>query len=763
MAEVTSSLAAGGGAGSASLARTQIGWAQAAARSGPVVFFAAVVLVVAVAPIALGAGGWVTRLVHTVTFWLLSAAIVRVYWPFAPTFIRFVLKHPTLGAVPVVLLALVYGQVGTSNGVPSLFWNEYGDTWFFSAVGATLVVALLMTAVYYTDGRVDQRLNDLYTTFVYDGDPARRAPSGPGRSRRSGGSLALAPVDLEEEPAGQGRGPVQPEHQQAPRLHRGARLPADLVTAGPGGAPRVLHVAPPGGADPGRPDPLALVGPLPAGAGRLVVRLQVRPHRDPQGRRPGPRASRRRGREPQGGRREGARPHPRLACLGVRAGPLGGGRPLGRLVVRVGDLVARASLPQTHGPLPHARPEGAGPDRFDRPRRREADPQAEAACRPGEETFSGQDPRPRAAAPAQLDDEIRGLEEQASAAFDEWEKSLGEYDSQRPKTLHWQELDRLLHLEDTMALVVARREALLARIEHEVGHAPPRAANPWDWIKAQTGIEEARKAMDEALLRLRTSRTRLSVYVFLFLATLVYALMVVYFWWINPPRVGGLRLLGFLVLATAPIPGLFYTGKVTIPVLRIDVAKRFLISVALIVLLALSSSNPYKLRFPHLDGANPQGFWDRRPLVKLDDAIASYNADPRPEHFAPEFPRPAGCAAPPARRQLRSAQSLEDPRQGRRRGQREEAEARGAGRQRRRHPLGLLDRLCPLGPRRRVSAADRPRQGSGRHVPGVPRPRPVDRRGVGRDGRGRLLRGVERGGRRRRVRPTRPTGPRPSR
>ena len=69
--------------------------------------------------------------------------------PFARSLYRFATTYLGLTAVLIFLYLLVYAQVGTSLGLPYLFWHE--DAWprLIAATGATLLLALIGVSAYY--------------------------------------------------------------------------------------------------------------------------------------------------------------------------------------------------------------------------------------------------------------------------------------------------------------------------------------------------------------------------------------------------------------------------------------------------------------------------------------------------------------------------------------------------------------------------------------------------------------------------------------
>jgi hypothetical protein len=79
----------------------------------------------------------------------LLAALLFVYAPFLPSFIRYGLDYGGQFLIMLLLFLLVWGQVGVGLGIPALIWNE--DPWvrLASSFGATLLLCLLGVNSYY--------------------------------------------------------------------------------------------------------------------------------------------------------------------------------------------------------------------------------------------------------------------------------------------------------------------------------------------------------------------------------------------------------------------------------------------------------------------------------------------------------------------------------------------------------------------------------------------------------------------------------------
>ncbi len=79
----------------------------------------------------------------------ISVVMVGLYWRFLADLVRFLVDHIGQAVILVLVFLTVYAQVGTSLGIPYLFWNEEPLTRFVAAVGCTLVLALLGINAYY--------------------------------------------------------------------------------------------------------------------------------------------------------------------------------------------------------------------------------------------------------------------------------------------------------------------------------------------------------------------------------------------------------------------------------------------------------------------------------------------------------------------------------------------------------------------------------------------------------------------------------------
>src|SRR4051794_4524958 len=69
--------------------------------------------------------------------------LIVVYRTFAIRFIRFLVDQPFQAFILALFFALIYGQVGTSLGLPLQFWSEEPSTRLFAALSSTLLLAII--------------------------------------------------------------------------------------------------------------------------------------------------------------------------------------------------------------------------------------------------------------------------------------------------------------------------------------------------------------------------------------------------------------------------------------------------------------------------------------------------------------------------------------------------------------------------------------------------------------------------------------------
>ena len=117
-------------------------------------------------------GGWATD-VSARGQWLLAWGLVLsfaiVYRGFLGRLLRYLVEHPVQSIILTLLLLILYGLTGVSYGLPSLFWHEYPAYRFFTALGVTLLLAVLGWNAYYFDRRVDETMDKVQKFLVAEG------------------------------------------------------------------------------------------------------------------------------------------------------------------------------------------------------------------------------------------------------------------------------------------------------------------------------------------------------------------------------------------------------------------------------------------------------------------------------------------------------------------------------------------------------------------------------------------------------------------
>ena len=83
--------------------------------------------------------------------WLLLAGLAITYRRFLGKLSVYMIGHPSQSLLLIVFFCLLYGLIGTSYGVPNLFWHETSAGRFFSAFGATLLLAVLGVNSFFLD------------------------------------------------------------------------------------------------------------------------------------------------------------------------------------------------------------------------------------------------------------------------------------------------------------------------------------------------------------------------------------------------------------------------------------------------------------------------------------------------------------------------------------------------------------------------------------------------------------------------------------
>jgi hypothetical protein len=635
--------------------RRQIGFVEAAQSLVPAMMFAVFFLALAAYPIRAGLDERTVRWVHTGLFWVLCAGLISAYEPFLEPTIRFLFKHPSLAAVLVALYALVYGQVGASYGVSSLFWSELGNTRFFAGHGAALVVALLLTSVFHVDVGMDSRLDQIDHYFNEGGyrelRPFLRWPW-------LADQIVLAPalalrVFLRRDRLGRVGGHANLNTNKLRAFTAVMGYPLILLLLVPAVLPGFFTALPrsvPTRIDaslvlgksllyaPGREGSASgfVVADTPSNA-VVPPDLNVKNPEDLE---------------------QGLDPTRDVRAWGFGLLLWGAGVLIGSLTFAALVWVAEQAhrfLARRFWSVSHWEVSALlrilalnedlirGQEALIDARERQLRAREDAGATPPRVTEGFQ----RA---------LRAQRERLAADREEWRGELNgraiEFHTRWgvPAARRQEQEARLAGREELFDFAIARQDEMIELLGEAVGEEPPPGDAGLAWIRAEQAARHVGRTRDDlraARRRLWTGRTKLSAYVFLGIVVLFY-LVLVAFYEIVSPAYAIYVLLWFLILLFAPIPGLFYTGKVTLPGDGVQVGVRFLLGLFLLLLLVGSSANRYKLRFPHLDAANPRGYWDSRPLVQLDDAMAAYNADPRPQPFDPRFQVPEACSGGPA-------------------------------------------------------------------------------------------------------------------
>ncbi len=164
--------------------------------------------------------------------------------------VKYAFSNPTQGLVLALMYLMVSGLIGAGLGIPALIWNEEPWSRFFSAMGATLVLAVIGISAYYLipiegpDGELyqDRVMDDIERFLEYWHVPPPRTIGGWARAllRNPLGAVLLDWTDWLPEDASKGRFlfyatyPLRifrtpdPTHESAHRLSRFlrfARLP----------------------------------------------------------------------------------------------------------------------------------------------------------------------------------------------------------------------------------------------------------------------------------------------------------------------------------------------------------------------------------------------------------------------------------------------------------------------------------------------------------------------------------------------------------
>jgi predicted acylesterase/phospholipase RssA len=91
-----------------------------------------------------------------VAFMSLWVGLLAVYYRgffrfFVREFFTFAMTCVALAAILVVVYALIFGQLGTGNGIPCLFWHDDALTRASASWGATLLLGLIGVVAYFVD------------------------------------------------------------------------------------------------------------------------------------------------------------------------------------------------------------------------------------------------------------------------------------------------------------------------------------------------------------------------------------------------------------------------------------------------------------------------------------------------------------------------------------------------------------------------------------------------------------------------------------
>ncbi|WP_165251136.1 patatin-like phospholipase family protein [Paludisphaera soli] len=82
---------------------------------------------------------------------LVLTALTASYLRFIPMLARYLLAHLGQALVLFLTVLMIWGLLGVGLGIPNLIWNESPSTRFLSALGATLLLAMLGVNAYYLE------------------------------------------------------------------------------------------------------------------------------------------------------------------------------------------------------------------------------------------------------------------------------------------------------------------------------------------------------------------------------------------------------------------------------------------------------------------------------------------------------------------------------------------------------------------------------------------------------------------------------------
>jgi hypothetical protein len=101
--------------------------------------------------VALASGSFHNVRMQSLLLWALLIGFALTYRRFLGKLSIYMIGHPSQSLILALFFCLVYGVIGTSYGVPNLFWAETFRARFFSAFGATLLLAVLGVNAFFLD------------------------------------------------------------------------------------------------------------------------------------------------------------------------------------------------------------------------------------------------------------------------------------------------------------------------------------------------------------------------------------------------------------------------------------------------------------------------------------------------------------------------------------------------------------------------------------------------------------------------------------
>ena len=103
--------------------------------------------------VATGSGTFHNVRMERVLLWALVMGFALTYRRFLGKLSIYMIGHPSQSLILALFFCLLYGLIGTSYGVPSLFWAETFRGRFFSAFGSTLLLAVLGVNAFFLDDK----------------------------------------------------------------------------------------------------------------------------------------------------------------------------------------------------------------------------------------------------------------------------------------------------------------------------------------------------------------------------------------------------------------------------------------------------------------------------------------------------------------------------------------------------------------------------------------------------------------------------------